>query len=67
MSRQSFYLTLLAVGLIGLVGPIAGCASQFDGPQLSEAAVGDVDAVPGDVVIEDAGRSPGDSAQGAPL
>ena len=59
MSRQSLSFALLGVALIGLAGPLAGCAAdQPANPQLSAAAVGDID-VPPDLVPDDDGRSPG--------
>jgi len=59
VSGQTLFLALLGMVLLGLGGPIAGCASQTENPQLSQAAVGDADGMSDDVVIEDAGRSPG--------
>lgn len=59
MSRQTLALTLLGIALIGLAGPLAGCAVGTPAnPQLSEAAVSDVD-VPPDATMDDDGRAPG--------
>jgi hypothetical protein len=45
VSGQTLFLALLGMVLLGLGGPIAGCASQTENPQLSQAAVGDADGV----------------------
>ena len=59
MSRQSLSLALLGVALMGSAGSLAGCAGdQSASPQLSSAAVSDID-VPPDSVQDDDGRSPG--------
>jgi hypothetical protein len=59
MSRQSLTVLLLGVALTGLAGSLAGCAGDPSAnPQLSSAAVSEID-VPPDLVQDDDGRAPG--------